>query len=431
MRFPIDVASLVRLFVAGLALACGLLGEASAQELTPAQPKQRGAFFVPTLTVSETLDDNLLFTQLPESDFVTRVDFGVQTGFRSTPFTIDGQASRAGDAFRRHRDFDTTRARTMGQLSLSYVPSRRLTLAVAAFYLETQTPSELNLLSGLAVGRSLATRKSAIPWVEYRIGQFSTVTGLYTFSEDTLDGRFAGTRTTSLGFERRLAARDTLSLRYERRWFHFTRDAGFQADILTRDVSSVGAAAPGAETAPAEAFVAERSTADVLTLGWLRELDEKTLLLLRAGPRSAKGAFSPELLLSLKRRLKQGRLSLTYAKTQATTLGKNGALDTQSLVVSYVGRPAKELEIAGGPGLFRNSLRGRQLVALRMNVETLWHFSAWFHLAASYVLDVQQPDFGAEGHIRRGALQVRLLVGPPQRRPEPASTDAPPQAEPD
>jgi hypothetical protein len=40
--------------LAGLALS-----EASAQELTPQTPKQRGSFLVPMLTVAETFDDNL------------------------------------------------------------------------------------------------------------------------------------------------------------------------------------------------------------------------------------------------------------------------------------------------------------------------------------------------------------------------------------
>jgi hypothetical protein len=69
-------------------------------------------------------------------------------------------------------------------------------------------------------------------------------------------------------------------------------------------------------------------------------------------------------------------------------------------------------------------------MALRLNVETLWHFSAWFHLGASYSFDLQQPDFGAPGHIRRSALQVRLLTSPQQRRPEgPSLEEAQPESE--
>jgi len=382
--------------VLGFVLAGLAFSEASAQELTPQPPKQHGGFLVPMLTLAETLDDNLFFTQFPETDFVTRVVLGVETGYRSTPFTVDLQASRAGDFFERHPEFDTTRARTVGQLTLAYLPAPPLTISVFACYLDTKTPSELNLVSGLAVGRSLATRLSATPAMEYRLGALSTLTGAFPVAHDTLDGRVADTQTGSLGFDRRVSRRDTLSLRYEHRWFHFTG---------------------GDRT--------ERSTADVVTVSWLGEVGERTLLLLRAGPRYGKGAFTAELLGIMKRRVKWGLVSVTYSKTQATTLGKTGALDTQSLVATFALRVAKNLEIASGPGVYRNTLRGQHLMALRLNIETLWHFSPWFHLGASYSFDRQQPDFGAPGHIRRGGFQLKLLTSPRQRRPEDPTSDAP------
>ena len=109
----------------GFVLAGLAFSEASAQELTPQPPKQHGGFLVPMLTLAETLDDNLFFTQFPETDFVTRVVLGVETGYRSTPFTVDLQASRAGDFFERHPEFDTTRARTVGQLTRTVTSSGR------------------------------------------------------------------------------------------------------------------------------------------------------------------------------------------------------------------------------------------------------------------------------------------------------------------
>jgi hypothetical protein len=66
---------------------------------------------------------------------------------------------------------------------------------------------------------------------------------------------------------------------------------------------------------------------------------------------------------------------------------------------------------------------------MRLNVETLWHFSGWFHLGAMYSFDLQQPDFGAPGHIHRNVLQVRLVTSPPQRRPEEPGSETPPQQE--
>jgi hypothetical protein len=372
----------------GLALLILPLGRAEAQELVPAPPKQKGAFFVPMLSVAETLDDNLFFTQFPEADFVTRVNLGLQTGYRSTRFTIDAQGSRAADFFQRHPDFDTMNGRSFAQVAVDAQATKSMTLALFAGYIDTKTPSELNVFSGLALGRSLASRKSVTPVLTYRLSSVSTFTGAFSKAHDTLDGRVADTQTWTAGLDRRFSKRDTLGLRYERRWFDFSG---------------------GDKT--------EHSTADVVTFGWIGDVSPRTIVLLRAGPRFAKGAVTAEVLASMKRRIKRGLLTVTYAKSQATTLGKTGALDTQSLVATVVLRVARNLEIASGPGVYHNSLRGKSLSAMRLNVESLWHFSSWFHLGAGYSFDLQQPDFGASGHIRRSGLNVKLVVSPDQRQP--------------
>jgi hypothetical protein len=419
-----------RAWLLGIALAGLVAAPARAQQqqfspqLLPQPPKQRGPFVVPMLGLVETFDDNLLFSGRPEADFVTRVSLGGEAGYRSAPFTIDAVASHAGEVFRRHPEFDTARARTHGQLELAYSPNRRLTFNAGAFYLETQSPTELNQLSGLILGRTLGRRVGAVPWVEYRIGQFSTLMGIFSVANDTLDGRFAGTRTAALSFDRRVSGKDTLHLRYERRAFHFKGEFGFPEDGFTGDPASIRSISTGIGRHVVTAYIDERSTADVVTLGWTRELDSRTLLLLRAGPRSAQGATNPELLLSLKRRLKHGKLDVAYSKNQSTALGRSGALDTQSLVATYRAKVARDVELASGPGFYRNTLRGQRLLALRLNLETLWHFSPLFHLAASYSYDLQQADFGGSGHLRRGALQVRLLVSPPQRRPDAADPES-------
>lgn len=364
------------------------MGSAEAQELVPAPPKQNGAFFVPMLTLSETLDDNLFFTQFPESDFVTRVNLGLQTGYRSTRFTIDAQGSRAADFFQRHPDFDTTNGRSFAQVSMNAQATKSLVLSLFAGYIDTKTPSELNIFSGLALGRSLATRKSITPMLAYRVSSVSTFTAAFSKAHDTLDGRVADTQTWTGGFDRRFSKRDTFGVRYERRWFDFT----------------------GGDKS-------EHSTADVVTLGWIGDVSPRTIVLLRAGPRFAKGAVTAEVLASMRRRMKRGLLTVTYAKSQATTLGKTGALDTQSLVATVALRVRRNLEIASGPGLYHNSLRGKSLTAFRFNVEALWHFSPWFHLGGGYSFDLQQPDFGASGKIRRNALHVKLMISPDQRQP--------------
>jgi hypothetical protein len=371
------------------------------QELAPAPPKQRGGFFVPMLTLAETFDDNLFFTQFPEGDSISRVTGSLRTGYRSTPFTIDIEGSRSADFFANHKEFDTKNARTVAQATINYLPVKSLTFSVFACYLDTKTPSELNLATGLSVGRSLATRGSATPVLEYRHGTLSTFTAAYPIAHDTLDGRTADTETALIGFDRRVSRRDTVGLRFEHRWFDFR----------------------GGDKA-------EKSTADVVTLGWVGEIGDRSLFLLRAGPRYGKGELTAEVLATLKHRLKHGLATLTYSKTQATTLGKTGALDVQAIVGTLSTRVSRNLEIASGPGIYRNTLRGKHLMALRLNLEALLRLSSWFHLGATYSFDLQQPDFGGPGHIRRSSLQVKLLTSPRQKVPDiPTDDEVRPEVE--
>jgi hypothetical protein len=396
-------------------LTSALAAPAAAQELQPQEPKQQGRYFVPMLGLRESFDDNLFLSARPQADFITRASLGGQAGYRSAPFEIDALGSQAGDRFERHPTLNTPRARLHGQLTLRYSPNRRFSLNGSAVYLETQTPSELNELSGLAVGRLQGRRVGALPWAEFRISQFSSVMASYSLSNDTLDGRIADTHAGALSFDQRVSRRDALQLRYERRFYHFEGEFGF----------------PGPSNAVVTEFVDERSRADVVTLGWTRELDDRTLLLLRAGPRWAQGRVAPELLVTLKRRVKHGKLDVAWSKGQSTALGRLGVLETHSLVALYRARAGQALEVAIGPGLYRNTLRGQPLAAVRLNLETLWRFSNSLHLGAQYAFDLQQPDFGGAGHLRRGVLHVRLIASPPQRRPIPddeQETQAPPQA---
>jgi len=362
----------------------------TAQELAPQPPKQPGGFFVPMLTVAETYDDNLFFNQFPEGDSITRVTGALRLGYRSTPFTIDVEGARSADYFGRHKEFDTTAARTLAQASMTFVPWKALTLSVFGIYLDTKTPSELNTLTGLSVGRSLATRGSGTPVLEYRHGALSTFTAAFPIAHDRLDERVADTKTGLFGFDRRVSQHHTLGIRYEHRWFDFR-----------------GGDKP-----------AEKSTANVAMLGWIGEVGDRSIFVLRGGPRFAKGEVTAEILASLKHRVKSGLATLTYSKSQATTLGRTGALDIQSIVGTLSVRVGRKVEVASGPGFYRNTLRGKHLMATRLNLETLWNFSRWFHLGLMYSFDLQQPDFGGGGHIRRTSLQVKLLTSPQQRRPE-------------
>src|SRR6185295_6680119 len=248
-------------------------------------------------------------------------------GHESTPLTVIGRASVAGEIYEQHKDFNSALARTEGQLSLAYLPNRRLALSLAGEYLETQTPSELNDLSGLVLGRARASRWSVAPSLAYRLGRRSNLTAELSQTNDTLKGGFTDdTQTAGASLEHRVSSRDVLSLGYLHRRYSFSTQ--------------------------------ESSNADLALLGWTRDFGSRTRLTLKGGPRrTSAGDVGPELEGLLRHRLKRGELSLAYLNTQ--------------------------------PGL--------KVTAYRVHLETLLHFSRWFHAGAAYSFDLQNGNFGAGG----------------------------------
>jgi len=383
-----------RWWAPALALACVAAGEARAQD---------SRYLIPSFIVSEFYDDNLFSTPGDvESDYITRLGVGLEAGHESTPLTVIGRASVAGEIYEQHKDFNSALARTEGQLSLAYLPNRRLALSLAGEYLETQTPSELNDLSGLVLGRARASRWSVAPSLAYRLGRRSNLTAELSQTNDTLEGGFTDdTQTAGASLEHRVSSRDVLSLGYLHRRYSFSTQ--------------------------------ESSNADLALLGWTRDFGSRTRLTLKGGPRrTSAGDVGPELEGLLRHRLKRGELSLAYLKTQATTLGQGGVLDTDSLVLGLALRPSKWLEILAAPGAYRNTQPGLKVTAYRVHLETLLHFSRWFHAGAAYSFDLQNGNFGAGGdRIRRNVFEARLMVSPQRaRRPQPRPIGLEPEPEP-
>src|SRR6185295_3653490 len=78
-----------RWWAPALALACVAAGEARAQD---------SRYLIPSFIVSEFYDDNLFSTPGDvESDYITRLGVGLEAGHESTPLTVIGRASVAGE----------------------------------------------------------------------------------------------------------------------------------------------------------------------------------------------------------------------------------------------------------------------------------------------------------------------------------------------
>lgn len=360
---------------------------------------QAGFYVTPSFSFGEVYDDNIFSTaSQPESDFISRFTPAIQAGYQSAPLTLLGRYSFDAEIYAKHPDLNAAQVRQQASIELKYLPTRPLTLSVNGRYFETQTPSELNVLTGLQVGRSRASSFSLAPSVAYQFDPLTTGTGGYTFSTDELDGGVStDTHAMNLGLDRRITPQDTGNLGYTFRHFIFG-GSGTTADNDTL-------------------------TSHVLTLGWTREITPLISVTLRAGPRFSQGSVVPEAYASIRYKLKSGELLFTYAKSQTTTIGEAQLLDTDSFSASVSYQFSRFLQLSAAPSFYRNSSEGSDVKVYGLSLGATYIITEWLSLVGSYQFSLQQGSFtsttGTPGspdqEISHNIVVLRLVATYPYR----------------
>src|SRR6185295_9496564 len=246
--------------------------------------------------ISEIYDDNLFYRPAGEADTITRVSSRVDARYRSELHTFSARYALDADRFAGHTDLTTMRARQDAGFDEQYHATRRLSFNGAAAFIETESPSELNLASALTPGRARAQRLTVHPSATYQLGPMTATTIAYTAAHDRMLGVGLLTQTAAAAIEHHASARDAV------RWEYSYQDHLFDG--------------------------IERKTSQALTAEWTRDLTRATSLSLRGGPRITDGALSPDAAASLQHKMRIGEATLAYAHTQTTLIGLVGIADT-------------------------------------------------------------------------------------------------------
>ncbi|MBI2827637.1 MAG: hypothetical protein HYX77_00005 [Acidobacteria bacterium] len=347
---------------------------------------QTGFYLIPAFSAAEVYDDNLFAAPSHrEADFISRLSPGIQAGYRTAPLTLEGRYSFDAEIYARHPELNDAQVRQATSIDFRYLPTRAVTLSAGVAYSETHVPRELNVETGLATGRVRAYRLSFSPSIAYRFDPRTAGTGGYTFTKDEVAGGISTlTHTLNLGLDRRITARDIGHFTYQLRRSIF------------EEVNT--------------------TTSQAFTLGWTREVTPRTSLTLRAGPRFTGGSTDPELSASIRQRLEQGDLSLTYSRSQAAVLGQAGTTITDSWSAMATYRPLRSLEIRGGPSFLRSTRTGTVAEVLRGNLDASYAITPWLALVGSYQFSLQQGrlDPGGRGEdILQNVFLLRLVATSP------------------
>lgn len=300
-----------------------------------AQSQPAGWYLLPSLRLTEEFDDNVFVrTSGEESDFITRASPLFRGGFQSAPFTLLANFSFAAEAFAEHPELSGAANRKAAGLELHYAPTRPLTLGFNGSYAETQTPGELNTLTGIQVARSSAALWSVSPTVAYKFSPLTSGDAMYSYAASAISGGPTNvTHQVQLDLARQLTLLDTGTLGYGL--------SLFEADGTT--------ATPRASSS---------TTFHTITFGWNRRLTERTTVSLRAGPRISANGLNPEVDARLDQRFELGKLTLAAYETETNVVGQAGSAKTEGVSASLGFNPFRAIAIDLTTGVQNTSSDG-------------------------------------------------------------------------
>jgi len=345
-----------------------------------------GLRWLPSLAVTEVYDDNVFFSaQAPLADTIHRFEPGLELRYHGRRTDLSARYGLDAELFREHPELDTPTARQQAEATLSVEGLTTSWLARGSYY-RTRTPGELNRTTALQVGRMEADRLAGEQSLTQRFGARTSGTLHYDVSRDRLVGTAPTLTHTARGeLARQSGPRDTARLSYIFRLFDFGR----------------------------------RIASHLVMVGWDHDVDPRTRLELRAGPRRTEGRLEPELAASLRRRFRNGELAASYSRTETTALGERGLLRSEGAGASLSWQPWRRLELATAPGYFNDTGEVSDVKVLRVDSHALLKATRWLWLTASHQFALQRGSFAGPGRdeLRHHtlALQLRLAAPPPDR----------------
>lgn len=316
---------------------------------------QMGWYLVPSIGLTEEFDDNVFGEPSGQrSDFITRFSPKLLAGYRSTRFTIEGSYTFDAEVYVKNPDLSTEAARELAVLDVQYLPTRRMTLGLRASYFETETATDLFPETGRQLGRLDASLFGASSSIAYRF-----------------------------------TPRDTGSFTYGVSVF----EIGAVRDVRTDPITTHAALA-----------------------GWTRRTGERTTLTLQAGARAADGEIGPEASVRLEHRLRLVRVSVSYERSDATVVGREGTGSTEVLLGSVVWDVLRSLEVNSGIAVRRVSgvqgQNGAALMVYGLTASAVYRATRWLSARAAYQFTYQD---GRPDDIQRNVFSIGLDFSYPVR----------------
>ena len=190
---------------AGAVLAIGLL-------LVPAPAgAQSERYGTVSFSSKQTYESNLFAapsSRDPQPDLVFQLGPTFEVGRVSPAFKLVARYGLAAERYVDQVTLNKALARQDAGIELQHHASRRVELDTIASFVDTHTPGELNLETGLAAARTQAKRFTSASEMTYDWCPSAKLNFHYTFTTDTLaGGALSRTHNADIGLVRHSAAR--------------------------------------------------------------------------------------------------------------------------------------------------------------------------------------------------------------------------------
>ena len=379
-----------------------------------------GPFVEPSLTATQAYDDNVfLDPDRPTADFFTRITPGVQAGVRTRRMMLVGTAQFDAERYNEQDQLDALQARRFVAVDVNGLVTPRLAILGNFTHAFTTTPSELNLLSGLILGRADATRYGGRGSVIYQTSPRGRLSTGYNISHDDLTG---GTsvlnQEATAEYRHALNQRLFLSTDYTLRSFEFD-------DPLPQHPAHVIGFGVGYAINPTTSLTARggprfsktSSLQPVLVPSPLaRVVDERSI--------------DPEWSVQLQRRGRRGDAEVSFSRSQTTAIGRNAVIDTVAVGASVRVQAAPRVELRVSPAYYHDTDGLLEADVVRIAADlVIWlgnHVALVSQFSGSYQDNTRPPTAAGPDivtSIRQNIASIGLRVSARRRVPprEPGS----------
>ena len=341
---------------------------------------------VPSVAVANIYDNNLFAQTEGGAGNLLRLRPGIEANVLTPRLTLGSFATF--DAQRsNHADLNTFDARRHGDFALQYRTTPRTTVGTVASYDRTETPGELNLITGILSDRLQAHRWEVTPTFTHMLAPRLAFSASYSWTEEDQDGT---------GAQRMQVTRATLSRAYSQLTNLTLGFLGRHFDDNFDDTNS--------SFAP--------------MFGWEHTVAPGTLLSVAAGPRaSTYRSVAPEVVASFVRATSHIGMAFDYWHGETIVLGIRGpvVVDSGTATISWPIRLHFDITSRSAVSGI-TTLADERLTTYRQGVIASWSPRPWYTIGADYGVDYQQGvirhNLFFDENVLRHVFRVSLTVAP-------------------